>query len=155
MTTTASPTHTLTVGTIAIFSEATPHTASRQSALHDQWTVTWLGARLLDRNEAITAMSLAAEPNPTPANREWSFLEGLAEELDLDLPRALALIAVPPARPLWHTYSSECWCDPTYQPAGDWVAHNGHQPVVFEPTDGDCIDVDGFAREDHRGAVSA
>jgi hypothetical protein len=56
--------------------------------------VSWLPGRVLDRNAAITAMTLAdtaAEPGMNRGHRLWPFIEGWAEELGLTGPEAIAL----------------------------------------------------------------
>jgi hypothetical protein len=62
--------------------DVTGHTARRTEA---GWQVSWLPGRTLDRNQAITAMTLgeAAARNPHPGDRIWPFAEGWAAELDL------------------------------------------------------------------------
>jgi len=62
--------------------DATGHTARRTET---GWQVPWLPGRTLDRNQAITAMTLgeAAAPGPLPGDRIWPFAEGWAAELGL------------------------------------------------------------------------
>jgi hypothetical protein len=61
---------------------ATGHTARRTDT---GWQVSWLPGRTLDRNQAITAMTLgeAAGRDPQPGDRLWPFAEGWAAELSL------------------------------------------------------------------------
>jgi hypothetical protein len=62
--------------------DVTGHTAHRGEA---GWQVSWLPGRILDRNQAITAMTLGevAAGNPHPGDRIWPFAEGWAAELGL------------------------------------------------------------------------
>jgi len=75
----------------------TPHTAA---AIGGGWEVTWLPGRTLDRNQAITAMTIAdtvggrgvgLSDDPT-----WSFLDNWAAELGLSGPEAVVRASEPP-----------------------------------------------------------
>lgn len=80
-----------------ITSDTTPHTAWRLDCDGDQWEVTWLPGRVLDREDAITALTFAE----TVANitRDavlrtehpiWPVLQAWAGELGLTADTALA-----------------------------------------------------------------
>jgi hypothetical protein len=60
----------------------TDHTATNHG---DHWTVTWLPGRLLDQNQAITAMLLAEEVGCGLRPGDWvpPVVKGWAEELDM------------------------------------------------------------------------
>jgi hypothetical protein len=64
---------------------------------------------------------------------------------------SLDSLRTPLPQPRRHIASVDCWCVPTYQP-GRWFKHSNDNgtAVVFEPSDGDVIDADGYSREDHR-----
>jgi hypothetical protein len=70
----------------AITSETTSHTAQR---VEGWWTLSWLPGRLLERNQAITGMTIAELVAKAPAGRAFSsrqraLLDALAGELGLD-----------------------------------------------------------------------
>jgi hypothetical protein len=52
----------------------------------DGWTVTWLPHRVLNRNEVITAMTLAEiyASNPPADSKWWRAARSFERELDLD-----------------------------------------------------------------------
>lgn len=65
-----------------------------------QWRVSWLPGRVLSRNQAITAMTLAE----TVAQRDlfsdgpmWPFVDQWAAELDLTGPDAVVRASEPPS----------------------------------------------------------
>ena len=62
------------------------------------WRVSWLPGRLMDRNSAITAMTLAevATDEVNPGHRLWLHIEGWSAELGLKVPDALTWISQPP-----------------------------------------------------------
>lgn len=66
----------------AMSSTSTAHTARRTG---NRWTVSWLPGRTLDRNQAVTAMTIAevVASRPAPDNRIWSAVTAWAAELDL------------------------------------------------------------------------
>lgn len=80
-------------------SDLTLHTAR---ATDDGWSVTWLPARALTWNEAITAMTLAEMvrgllgDEANPSLRYWPHIEGWAAELGIDAVDAVALASLPP-----------------------------------------------------------
>ena len=79
-------------------SPATPHTAT---ATGGGWQVSWLPGRTLDRNQAITAMTIADMVGGTGVPRAddpiWLFLDGWAAELGLTAPGAVARVSESPA----------------------------------------------------------
>jgi hypothetical protein len=79
-------------------SAATPHTAA---ATGGGWTVSWLPGRTLDRNQAITAMTIADMVGgggvPRADDAIWLHLDGWAAELGLTAPTAVARVSQPPA----------------------------------------------------------
>ncbi len=91
----------LTISGDVITSDQTAHTARAVPGDQRQWEVSWLPGRRLDRNSAITAMTLAELAGPGgmhPGHRLWGHAEGWAAELGLTGPTALAQAARPPAR---------------------------------------------------------
>ena len=63
--------------------------------------VSWLPGRLMDRNTAITAMTLAevvVTDDVNPGHRLWLHIEGWSAELGLTAPDALTWISQPPGR---------------------------------------------------------
>jgi len=73
----------------------TAHTAE---AVDGGWAVTWLPGRVLTRNQAVTAMQLAAAVGRGVGLHDdpiWPHLEGWAQELGLSGPRAVTLICDP------------------------------------------------------------
>lgn len=89
-----------TITDVLMTSDQTPHTAQwSQHAAADgkgAWVVSWLsGRRLLTRDQAITAMTLAemvAAEDPQPTAAWWSLVEELAAELWVDTPQAMAIL---------------------------------------------------------------
>jgi hypothetical protein len=89
---------TLTINDTTMTSDQTAHTA-RHAPGRDGWEVSWLPGHILDRNTAITAMTLAdtaAEPDLHEGHRLWPFVQGWAEELGLTAPDAIAQASQPP-----------------------------------------------------------
>jgi hypothetical protein len=134
-------------------SPATPHTARRiavRPSAREYWRCSWLPDRSLDRNQAITAMTIAehAIPGVSLNGGHSVLLAGLAAELDLTWTAAARLIAQPPhvLDRRFHTLSTACWC----QPATAWDGHrNGDGTETdFVATDADPIDADGYPLED-------
>ncbi len=83
---------TLTINDSAMTSDQTIHTA-RQTPGRNGWEVSWLPGQILDRNTAITAMTLAetnAEPDLHEGHRLWPHIQSWAEELGLTAPDAIA-----------------------------------------------------------------
>ena len=89
---------TLTINDSSMTSDCTAHSA-RYTPDRDGWEVSWLPGQTLDRNAAITAMTLAdtaAEPGLHQGHRLWPFVQGWAEELGLTAPDAIAKTSQPP-----------------------------------------------------------
>jgi len=92
----------VTVGAIRITgthmsSPDTPHTAT---ATGDGWEVSWLPGRALDRNQAITAMTIADIAGGRGAGLSedpiWPFLDNWAAEMGLSGPDAVVRASEPP-----------------------------------------------------------
>jgi hypothetical protein len=63
--------------------------------------VSWLPGTILDRNTAITAMTLAdiaGEGDLHEGHRLWPHIQNWAAELRLTAPRAIALASQPPEK---------------------------------------------------------
>ena len=92
---------TLTINDTTMTSDQTPHTA-RHAPSRNEWEVTWLPGRTLDRNSAITAMVLAdttADQRVREGHRLWPHIHSWAAELGLTAPEAITRAAQPPAIP--------------------------------------------------------
>jgi hypothetical protein len=88
----------LTITDAAMTSDQTAHTA-RQAPGGNGWEVSWLPGQILDRNTAITAMTLAettADPDLHEGHRLWPHIQGWAGELGLTAPDAIARASQPP-----------------------------------------------------------
>jgi hypothetical protein len=76
----------------------TPHTATVTGG---GWEVSWLPGRTLDRNQAITAMTIASTIGGTGVPRAddpvWLHLDGWAAELSMTAPGAVVRVSEPPA----------------------------------------------------------
>jgi len=89
---------TLTINDSSMSSDRTAHTA-RHAPDRNGWEVSWLPGRTLDRNTAITAMTLAdtaAEPGLHEGHRLWPHIQSSAQEHGLTAPDAIAQAATPP-----------------------------------------------------------
>ena len=89
---------TLTINDTTMTSDQTAHTA-RQAPSGHGWEVSWLPGQLLDRNAAITAMTLAdtaAERDLHEGHRLWPHIQGWAAELGLTGHDAVARASQPP-----------------------------------------------------------
>jgi len=77
----------------------TPHTATVTAG---GWEVSWLPGRTLDRNQAITAMTIASTIGGSGVPRAddpiWLHLDGWAAELSMTAPGAVVRVSEPPAR---------------------------------------------------------
>jgi hypothetical protein len=76
---------TLIINDITMTSDQTAHTARLAPGQH-LWEVSWLPGRSLDRNSAITAMTLAdltSEHGLNERHQLWPFIQGWAAELGL------------------------------------------------------------------------
>ncbi len=90
---------TLTIHDTTVTSDQTAHTA-RQAPSRNGWQVSWLPGQTLDRNTAITAMTLAdtaAETDLHEGHRLWPHIQGWAAELGLTAPEAVAAVSQPPS----------------------------------------------------------
>src|SRR5712691_12133514 len=87
----------ITITDTSMTSPATPHTATATSK---GWEVSWLPGRTLDRNQAITAMTIASivggKGVPRVDDPVWLHLDGWAAELSLTAPGAAARACEPP-----------------------------------------------------------
>jgi hypothetical protein len=83
---------TLTINDTNMTSDQTTHTAQHVPD-RNGWEVSWLPGQTLDRNSAITAMTLAdttAEHDIHEGHRLWPAIQSWAEELGLTAPDAIA-----------------------------------------------------------------
>ena len=89
---------TLTITDTAMTSDHTAHTA-RQAPGGQGWEVSWLPGQVLDRNAAITAITLAETVGPDlqEGHRLWPHIQGWAGELGLTAPDAIARVSEPPS----------------------------------------------------------
>jgi hypothetical protein len=89
---------TLTINDSSMTSDRTAHTA-RHAPDRNGWDVSWLPGQTLDRNTAITAMTLAdttAEPGLREGHPLWPHIQSWAQELGLTAPDAIAQAAQAP-----------------------------------------------------------
>jgi len=88
---------TLTVNDATMTNDQTAHTA-RQAPSRHGCEVSWLPGRLLDRNAAITAMTLAdtAERDLHEGHRLWPHIQGWTAELGPTGHDAVARASQPP-----------------------------------------------------------
>jgi len=92
---------TLTIQDESISSDTTRHTAHLVPGHERTWRVSWLPGRLMDRNAAITAMTLAEVVTADNVHAEhwlWPQIESWAAELGLTASDALDGISQPPGR---------------------------------------------------------
>ena len=90
---------TLRINDTTMTSDQSAHTA-RHALGRNGWEVSWLPGQLLDRNTAITAMTLAdttAEPDLREGHRLWPHIQSWAGELGLTAPDAITRISQPPS----------------------------------------------------------
>ena len=89
---------TLTIHDTTMTSDQSAHTA-RQAPSRNGWEVSWLPGQTLDRNTAITAMTLAEAAAGTglhEGHRLWPHIQGWAAELGLTGTDAIARVSQPP-----------------------------------------------------------
>ena len=89
---------TLTINDTTMTSDHSAHTAWHAPD-RNGWEVSWLPGQTLDRNTAITAMTLAdttAETDLHEGHRLWPHIQNWAEELGLTAPDAITRISQPP-----------------------------------------------------------
>jgi hypothetical protein len=90
---------TLTINDSSMTSDQTAHTAGHAADRQPGWEVSWLPGQLVDRNTAITAMTLAdivGEHDIHEEHRLWPHIQSWAEELGLTGSDAIARVAQPP-----------------------------------------------------------
>lgn len=88
---------TLAIHDDIISSDNSCHTAHPAPGHDHAWHVSWLPGRIMDRNNAITAMVLAdVGADVHPGHQLWPFVEGWSAELGLQASDALALASQPP-----------------------------------------------------------
>src|SRR5260370_31943614 len=88
----------MTINDTTMPSAQTPHPA-RHAPGGRRWEVSWPPGQLLDRNAAITAMTLAdtaAERDLHEGHRLWPHIQGWAAELGLTGHDAVARASQPP-----------------------------------------------------------
>lgn len=81
----------LTITDTTMTSDHSTHTARHSPEQHG-WEVSWLPGQILDRNTAITAMTLAdaaAARDIHERHRLWPHIQGWAGELGLTAPEAI------------------------------------------------------------------
>jgi len=101
----------LTIDDTAMTSDQSAHTA-RRSPERNGWEMSWLPGRILDRNRAVTAMTLAdaaAEHDLHQRHRLWPHIQGWAGELGLSAPEAISM-----------TFQSPCGINRQQDPAGQY-----------------------------------
>ena len=101
---------TLTINDTTMTSDQTAHTARLAPGSQHLWEVSWLPGRALDRNSAITAMTLAAhasEPDLNEQHRLWPFIQGWAAELGLTGSDAAGRVSRPSALGQQHDREGE------------------------------------------------
>jgi hypothetical protein len=90
---------TLTINDTTMTSDRTTHTARQAPGPQPGWEVSWLPDQTLDRNTAITAMTLAdlaGEQNLYQGHRLWPHVQSWAAELGLTAPDAIERATQPP-----------------------------------------------------------
>jgi hypothetical protein len=90
---------TLTINDTNMTSDQTGHTARSAPGRQHEWEVSWLPGQTMNRNTAITAMTLAdttAEQNLHEGHRLWPHIQSWAQELGLTAPEAIAQASQPP-----------------------------------------------------------
>ena len=89
---------TVTIDETTMTSDRTAHTA-RQAPSRNGWDVSWLPGQVLDRNSAITAMTLADLVGEEDLHEDhwlWPHIQDWAAELGLTGPEAVAAASQPP-----------------------------------------------------------
>ena len=77
---------TVTIDDTTMTRDQTAHAARLARGSQHLWEVSWLPGRALDRNSAITAMTLADSAGEHDLNEQhhlWPFIQGWAAELGL------------------------------------------------------------------------
>lgn len=89
---------TLHIGDTAMTSDQSAHTARQMPGPSRGWEVSWLPGQIVDRNTAITAMSLAdiaATGDIRPGDRLWPVVESWSAEVGLTGPDAISRASQP------------------------------------------------------------
>ena len=90
---------TLTINDTTMTSDQTAHTARQAPGCQHVWEVSWLPGQSLDRNTAITAMTLAEitrNDDLHEGHRLWPHIQSWAAELGLTGPDAITRASEPP-----------------------------------------------------------
>ena len=101
---------TLTINDTTMTSDQTAHTARQAPGREHLWEVSWLPGRVLDRNTAITAMTLAdlaGEPDLGEGHRLWPAVQSWSAELGLSGSDAVNRISQPGAQGRHHDREGE------------------------------------------------
>lgn len=105
------------------------------------------------RNVPFTVTAITREAETTAFDKALGHGDRRSVEQDAVVPVAVLYACERPI-PRYHIPSLDCWCDPGYDQAGQFVKHHTEDgsPAVFEPpiVPGAEQDADGYAREDHR-----
>ena len=89
---------TLNIGDTAMTSDQSAHTALAGPGPPRGWEVSWLPGQIVDRNTAITAMSLAdiaATGDIRPGDRLWPVVQSWSAEVGLTGPDAISRASQP------------------------------------------------------------
>jgi hypothetical protein len=100
---------TLIINDATMTSDQSAHTA-RLAPGQQLWEVSWLPGRALDRNSAITAMTLAdltSERDLNERHQLWPFIQGWAAELGLTESDAVNRASLPAGLRQRHDRESE------------------------------------------------
>ena len=92
---------TLTITDTTMTSDETVHTARPARGGQPGWEVSWLPGQVVDRNSAITAMTLAeiaGKNDLHEGHRLWPHIQGWAAELGLTGSDAVSRVGQPPSR---------------------------------------------------------
>jgi hypothetical protein len=90
---------TLTINDTTMTSDQTAHAAWQAGGPQRGWEVSWLPGQILDRNTAITAMTLAdlaSEPGLGEGHRLWPAVQSWSAELGLSGAEAITRASQPP-----------------------------------------------------------
>jgi hypothetical protein len=101
---------TLTINDTTMTSDQTTHIAQQAHGPQRGWEVTWLPGQLLDRNTAITAMTLAdlaGEPGLGEGHRLWPAIQSWSAELGLSGADAVNRVSQPGASGRCHDREGE------------------------------------------------
>ena len=101
---------TVTINDTTMTSDQTEHTARQASGSQHLWEVSWLPGRALDRNSAITAMTLADVTGGHDLDERhhmWPFIESWAAELGLTGPDAINRASQPRSQRQQHDRERE------------------------------------------------